>query len=168
MRRALGTDAWSYQSRRCPTVEMIWGHFLDTGPPSMSSARSVSKLEVCCVSLLNVDDSIKHETLTHCWLNPFKPEFTIVIFIHYKPQIAVTILHLYWMKMIWSGWEIEENCHVLVNQLHGNLHSKTPSYWKIKSVFRDVKWCFNASWRLKGLLLTTLLKLYIDPLLTWD
>ena len=26
--------------------------------------------------------------------NPFKPEFTIVIFIHYKPRIAVTILDL--------------------------------------------------------------------------
>ena len=26
--------------------------------------------------------------------NPFKPEFTIVIFIHYKPQIAVAILNL--------------------------------------------------------------------------
>ena len=27
-------------------------------------------------------------------INPFKPEFTIVIFIHYKPQIAVAILDL--------------------------------------------------------------------------
>ena len=26
--------------------------------------------------------------------NPFKPDFTIVIFIHYKPRIAVAILHL--------------------------------------------------------------------------
>ena len=26
--------------------------------------------------------------------NPFKPEFTMVIFIHYKPQIAVAILDL--------------------------------------------------------------------------
>ena len=26
--------------------------------------------------------------------NPFKPEFTIVIFIHYKPPIAVAILDL--------------------------------------------------------------------------
>ena len=30
---------------------------------------------------------------------PFKPEFTIVIFIHYKPRIAVAILALQWMKM---------------------------------------------------------------------
>ena len=27
-------------------------------------------------------------------VNPFKPEFTIVIFIHYKPRIAVAILVL--------------------------------------------------------------------------
>ena len=26
--------------------------------------------------------------------NPFEPEFTIVIFIHYKPRIAVAILDL--------------------------------------------------------------------------
>ena len=29
-----------------------------------------------------------------CSFNPFKPEFTNVIFIHYKPQIAVAILDL--------------------------------------------------------------------------
>ena len=27
--------------------------------------------------------------------NPFKPEFIIVIFIHYKPRIAVAILDLW-------------------------------------------------------------------------
>ena len=27
-------------------------------------------------------------------INPFTPEFTIVIFIHYKPRIAVAILDL--------------------------------------------------------------------------
>ena len=27
-------------------------------------------------------------------INPFKPEFTIVIFIHYKPRIATAILDL--------------------------------------------------------------------------
>ena len=27
-------------------------------------------------------------------INPFKPEFIIVIFIHYKPRIAVAILDL--------------------------------------------------------------------------
>ena len=28
------------------------------------------------------------------FLNPLRPEFTIVIFIHYKPRIAVAILDL--------------------------------------------------------------------------
>ena len=44
---------------------------------------------------------------------------------------------------------------VLVNQFHGNFHSKTLRYWTIMSVFRDVKWCFNASWGLKGLTIFT-------------
>ena len=49
------------------------------------------------------------------YINPFKPEFTIVIFIHYKPRIAVVILDLYvvdeddlmwfkkWRKLPWIG-----------------------------------------------------------------
>ena len=84
-------------------------------------------------------------------IKPSKPEFTIVIFIHYKPRIAVAIHDLQWMKMIWSGLKIKENCHILLNKFLGNFHSKTPSCRKSKSVFRDVKWCFNASWGLKGL-----------------
>ena len=28
------------------------------------------------------------------YFNPFKPEFTIVVFIHYKPRIAAAILDL--------------------------------------------------------------------------
>ena len=55
------------------------------------------------------------------------------------------------MKMIWSGWQIKENNHLLVNHFHRNFHSKTPSCRKIESVFRDVKWCYNASWGLNGL-----------------
>ena len=31
---------------------------------------------------------------TICYLNLLKPEFAIVIFIHYKPRIAVTIFDL--------------------------------------------------------------------------
>ena len=35
------------------------------------------------------------EGVKHVWFfNPFKPEFTIVIFIHYKLRIAVAILDL--------------------------------------------------------------------------
>ena len=52
--------------------------------------------------------------------------------------------------MIWCCLKIKENCHVLVNQFHGNFRFKTLGCRKIKSVFRDVKWCFNASGGLKG------------------
>ena len=76
---------------------------------------------------------------------------TIVIFIHYKPRIAGAILDLQWMKMIWCGWKSKETCYILVNQFHVNLHSKTLSCREIKSVLKDVKWCFNASWGLKWL-----------------
>ena len=31
---------------------------------------------------------------TQCWVNPFRPEFTIVIFTNYKPRIAIAILDL--------------------------------------------------------------------------
>ena len=55
------------------------------------------------------------------------------------------------MKMIWWGLNIKENSHVLVNQFHENFRFKTLGCRKIKSVFRDVKWCFNSSWGLKGL-----------------
>ena len=54
--------------------------------------------------------------------------------------------------MIRCGLKIKENCHVLVNQFHVNFHAKTPSCRKMKSVFRDVKRCFNASWELKVLI----------------
>ena len=42
-------------------------------------------------SLTQQNEIIHHFSLT---FNPFKPEFTIVIFIHYKPRIAIAILDL--------------------------------------------------------------------------
>ena len=56
------------------------------------------------------------------------------------------------MKMIWCGLKIEENHQVLVNQFHGNVRSRTLGCRKIRFVFRDVNWCFNVSWGLKGLI----------------
>ena len=41
--------------------------------------------------------------------------------------------------------------HVLINQFHLNFRFKTLSCRKIRCVFIHVKWCFNASWGLKGL-----------------
>ena len=55
------------------------------------------------------------------------------------------------MKMTWCSLKITENYHVLVNQFQGNFRSKTLSCRKIKYIFRDVKWCLNASCGLKGL-----------------
>ena len=55
------------------------------------------------------------------------------------------------MKMIWCGLKITEDCYVLVNQFHGNSRSKTLGCRKNRTVSRDIKWCFNASWILKGL-----------------
>ena len=40
--------------------------------------------------------------------------------------------------------KIRENCHVLVNQFQGNFIHKNLSCRKFKSVYSDVKWCFNA------------------------
>ena len=39
-------------------------------------------------------------TLAVTWhnINPFKPEFTIVIFIHYKPRFVVDEDDLMWFK----------------------------------------------------------------------
>ena len=49
------------------------------------------------------------------------------------------------MKMTWSGWKMEGNCYVLVKQFHENLFLKPLKCREIKSVFRDLKWCFDAS-----------------------
>ena len=67
-----------------------------------------------------------------------------------------------------SGWrcfEVGGNYHVLVNQFHGNFHSKTLGCRKIRSVFKDVKWCFNAPWGLncnlsQSILQNEIVKLY--------
>ena len=41
-----------------------------------------------------VTNNIISQKLHSFYFNPFKPEFAIVIFIHYKPRIAVAILDL--------------------------------------------------------------------------
>ena len=55
------------------------------------------------------------------------------------------------MEIIWCGLKIKENCDVLVCRFNGNFYSETLGCRKIKCVFRDLKWCFNASWGLKWL-----------------
>ena len=62
----------------------------------------VSSICVGMVSSVQADVWLAH-CLSPIWsgacvstltLNPFKPEITIVIFLHYKPRIAVAILDL--------------------------------------------------------------------------
>ena len=52
------------------------------------------------------------------YFNPFRPEYTIVIFIHYKSRIAVAILDLQWIKMAWIGWQMKKNVLLLLKQFH--------------------------------------------------
>ena len=70
-------------------------------------------------------------------INPFKPELTIVIFIHYKPRIAVAILDLQWMKMTWSGWQMEKNS-VIIKQFNKINCFETPNFRKVRS-FLDMQ-----------------------------
>ena len=59
--------------------------------------------------------------------NPFKLEFTIVIFIHYKPRIALAILDL----VDEDDFECvanEENILLLLKQFHETFHCKIPRF----------------------------------------
>ena len=83
-------------------------------------------------------------------LNSFVPELTIVISSTTSRESPQFTNCSGW-RWLCSGWEIKNNCHVLVKQIQGNFHHKKLSCRKIKSVYSDVEWCFNASWGLKGL-----------------
>ena len=65
-------------------------------------------------------------------------EFTFVIFIPYKPRIAVAILDLHEMKMTWSWWQMEKNILLLLQQLHEHLRSKPPTCRKF-SYFSEMQ-----------------------------
>ena len=58
--------------------------------PQNSMVPDVSRVGMEMRPLTLNDAEPAHST----GINPFKPEFTIVIFIHYKPRIAVAILDL--------------------------------------------------------------------------
>ena len=65
---------------------------------------------------------------------------------HHPQEVLLAQFSLY----VHKGGLKPDSIH-LVNQFHGNFRSKTLCCRKIKSVFMDVKWCFNVSWGLKGL-----------------
>ena len=85
------------------------------------------------------------------WINPFKPDFTLSSSSTTSRELLSQFSTCSAWRWFWSWWKINEYCHVLINQFHGNFQSKTPSCRRIKYDFRDVKWCFNASWGLKVL-----------------
>ena len=60
-------------------------------------------------------------------VSPFKPEVTIVIFIHCKAKIAVAIFDLQWIKTTWSGCKLKYKS-LLLNQFNDNFRSKTPRF----------------------------------------
>ena len=83
-----------------------------------------------------------------------------LLFLHQHDQSLATLPALHPLqaanccRISRSGWrwfDVGDNCHVLVNQFHENFRSKTLGCKKIRSVFRDIKWCFNALWGLKVL-----------------
>ena len=43
---------------------------------------------------MTIHQNLKYVNYNLICFNPFNPEFTIVIFTHYKPRIAVAILDL--------------------------------------------------------------------------
>ena len=71
-------------------------------------------------------------------VNHFKLE--LIIFIHYKPRLAVSIPELAVGGDDLKWVAIEKNKIVIIKRVPEN-----------KSVFSDVKWSFDASWGFKGL-----------------
>ena len=104
-------------------------------PPGEVTAKMRKRLCKKCKTTIS---SAAEANGSNCLPIPFKSESTFATFIHYKPRIAVAGEdELMWFK-------ITENCHVLVNQFHGNCRSNTLGSRKIKAVLGDVKSCFNA------------------------
>ena len=64
-------------------------------------------------------------------VNPLKPEFTIVIFIHYKPQNAVAANGCRNSRIVVDEDDLKrvtnEKKIILLKQFHENVCSKTPS-----------------------------------------
>ena len=63
---------------------------MSRGGPTFTVSREVYTLG----ELLALDNLQAIPLVSEGFLNPVRPEFIIVIFIHYKPRIAVAILDL--------------------------------------------------------------------------
>ena len=49
----------------------------------------------------------------------------------------------------WSGWQMK-TIIVIIKTISRKCSLYNPQVWEIRSFFRDSKWCFDASWGLKG------------------
>ena len=96
--------------------------------------KSVS--EYTTVNVIHVCESC------HCNLHPLQ--------VDYCCRNSRLVVDKYDLKYVKNSRKL--SC--IVNQFHGNFHSKTSNCSKIKPVYRGVKWCFNASRGIEGLFAT--------------
>ena len=85
----------------------------------------ISRLQLCVLDIVQYIGTIKV-------LNPFKPEFSIVIFIHYKPRIAVA----FWLVVDEDDLKWVANVKkilLFLKQLHENCGFKTTSCRKLSN-----------------------------------
>ena len=81
-----------------------------------------------------------------CW--PFQ---AWIYHYHHHPLQAVNCCHNSQFVVDENVFKVGEKWKkilLFLKQFHENVCSKTTRFQEIKSVFRDVKWCFNASWGL--------------------
>ena len=71
----------------------IYSNAINYTPSQLSDADKKDGHQICVCDYLDYRYNL-HYLMTLYLINTFKPEFTIVIFIHYKPRIAVAIYDL--------------------------------------------------------------------------
>ena len=91
------TEHATSRSRRLPTILTFtrgWGrnNFVSFKPPRPGTEPRTLAWKAAVLTTTLGPPPSKMANSSDCWPNPFKPEFTIVMFIHYKPRIAVAIL----------------------------------------------------------------------------
>ena len=72
-------------------LDLCWAIVCDAGPTYTQHWRSLFAV-TGREPVLSLDFFVS--VTERAALNPFEPEFTIVIFIHYKPRVAAAILDL--------------------------------------------------------------------------
>ena len=100
---SIGGSSHNSQSSRHTIMSQFWVNVESASQTHCGLELVIgSKSRICWGSrymetttvVLHKKLSKRLDMLTYRWINPFKHDFSIVIFIHYKPRIAVTILDL--------------------------------------------------------------------------